>query len=75
MSLRKDGGWVKQERMNRITIKITKDLKAGGRIKVDKLVAWIELNIGLTKDKARAYVETIALGYDYIITDGYLTIP
>ena len=68
--VRKDGSYVKTQRMRRIAAFIAK--ADGDKIKTDKLLAWIEVNVGLTKAKAKQYVATLALAFDWKEKDGYL---
>ena len=75
MGVRHDGSWVKQERMNRISHYILNQFKASNRINLNKLRAWVEINIGLTPRRAEEYIATISLAYDWLIKDGLLIKP
>lgn len=75
MSLRKDGSWVRKQRMTQITKYLVLSLVDGNKISMNKLFAWIACNIGLTRPKAKSYVHEIAVLYDWQIKDGFIFNP
>jgi len=74
MRERRDGGWVKQQRMNLIAAKISKALNEGAIVDLEKTVAWIEINIGLTEKRALSYIEKLAISFDWKIENGLISI-
>lgn len=70
--VRKDGSYVKTERMRLIAAYTTRFLQNGGKININKLKAWIEVNIGLSPIKAGEYIDTLVSAYDWEIVDGCL---
>lgn len=58
--VRKDGSWVKQQRMKQIR----KMLNGAGEVKLSWFIAWCEVNMGLTEKTAKKYLrpfETLGL--------------
>lgn len=68
--VRHDGSFVKVERMVQIAKKIATGLSGPEHvISHEKLILWIELNIGLSPEKAEAYVKKICDGHGWVIED------
>lgn len=70
--MRSDSAKLKQDRLRQIAAFISK--QPVSNISVEKLVAWIEVNIGLTAKKANEYIRTLALAYDWSLDDQWLDI-
>ena len=56
MSKRRDGSWVRKERLQIMHSK----LKGLGEIKLTKFLALCEYTMGLTRNTARDYLQTLA---------------
>ena len=70
----KDGSFTKTQRMKTIAKYIAPILGEGKKINIRKLVAWIEVNIGLTKKNAGSYIDTLIAAYDWETKDGYISL-
>ena len=55
MSKRKDGSWVRKQRIQKIHDK----LKGLGEVKLTKFLALLEYTMGLTRNTARNYLQTL----------------
>lgn len=66
--VRHNGSFVRLERMTQIAKQIASQFPAP--VDYHKLVLWIELNIGLTADKASEYIEKICEGHGWVVEDG-----
>ena len=69
-----DGSFTKTQRMSRIAAYVAPKLAEGATINIEKLIAWIEINIGLTRKRAEEYLNTLASAYDWNVKDGFLNI-
>jgi len=72
---KRDGSWVKTQRINQITQKIAPDINNGKKVNLKKLFAWISITIGLTNKTATTYLEELATVYDWIIDDKFIYKP
>ena len=70
----KDGSFTKTQRMNKIAAHIAPILAKGEKVNNAKLVAWIEVNIGLTRQKAGEYIDTLISAYDWEFKDGNISL-
>ena len=75
MPFKRDGSWVKTQRINQITQKIAPDINNGKKVNLKKLFAWISITIGLTNKTATTYLEELATVYDWIIDDKFIYKP
>ena len=66
--VRRDSSMLKAERLARIRTQMMMNLK--DVVKIDKLLDWIELNIGLSRRKAKEYVELIIRSEGWVQSDG-----
>ena len=66
--MRRDGSFVKVERISQIRKEIAKLLP--DPVDVEKLKLWVECNIGLSKQKTEEYVELAIRTAGWIIEDG-----
>lgn len=74
VKMKRDAAHLKQERMRKIASYVAPMLAEGQKVRITKLLAWIEINIGLTKDKAGEYVNTLASAYDWNVNNGFVTL-
>lgn len=74
--MRKDGSFVKTERLRNISTQIAKAFNQSDEKKVDLavLISWIEMNIGLTKARALEYIDTCCSVHGWSIIDGKLSL-
>lgn len=72
--MRRDGSYVKTQRLNQIAAKVSPLLGQGEKVNIAKLISWIEVNIGLTKAKASEYLNTLAGIYEWETKDGFLVL-
>ena len=68
--VRHDGSFVRLERMTQIAKQIAKCFPTP--VDYHKMVLWVEMNIGLTADKASEYIEKICETHDWVIEDGQI---
>ena len=66
--VRRDSSMLKSERLRDIRKEMAVNLKEV--VYTDKLLDWIELNIGLTRHKAREYVDLIVRSEGWVQSDG-----
>jgi hypothetical protein len=66
--MRKDGSYVKVERLSLIRKEIAKQFP--NPVEVSKVELWVECNIGLTPEKARDYIDKAVAAAGWVITDG-----
>ena len=55
--VRRDAGFLKKERLKDITVFMAQAIKGG--INLPSLLDWIEMEVGLTRQTAKSYVELI----------------
>jgi len=67
---RKDGSFIKTERLHQISHKIKEDIKEG--VDYNRILDWIEFNIGLRRDTAQDYLDKIIRVEGWVITNGYI---
>jgi hypothetical protein len=70
--MRRDGSFVKVERINQIRREIAKNLP--NPVDLEKLRIWVECNIGLSKQKAEEYIDIVVSSAGWIIVDGKIVI-
>ena len=66
--MRKDGSFIKTERLAQIAKQIVKGFPEP--VDYHKLVLWVEMNIGLRADTASEYITKICEAHDWAIEDG-----
>jgi len=69
--MRRDASYIKVERLALITKKIAKQFPEP--VDFHKLVLWIEMEIGLSGEKACEYVEKVCEVHDWEIEDGKIS--
>ena len=72
--IRKDGAFIKKQRLNKISKYVVK-AAAKGPLSMKKVLAWIQVNVGLTPPKAREYLEVLIDAYEWIVEKNGLTVP
>ena len=75
MPFKRDGSWVKTQRITLIAAKIAPDIKDGKKVNLKKLFAWISITIGLTNKTALNYLEELAVIYDWVIDNEFVYKP
>jgi hypothetical protein len=66
--MRKDGSFIKLERLKQIKTQVAKNLP--NPVSIDKTVIWIQLNIGLTEERAKEYLDLVVEGAGWVVSDG-----
>jgi hypothetical protein len=66
--MRKDGSFIKVERLYEIKKAIIKGLP--NPVDIDKLKLWVEMNIGLTPERAQDYIEKVVAASGWVIFEG-----
>lgn len=66
--MRKDGSFVKVERLSQIRKQIAKELPEP--VDLEKLQLWVECTIGLSEQKTREYIEKAVASGGWYIIDG-----
>lgn len=66
--MRKDGSYVKVERLSQIKKEIAK--RFPNPISFNDMILWVEVGIGLTPEKAKDYIEKIVAASGWVIFDG-----
>jgi len=72
--MRRDGSYVKTERLNQIAAKVSPLLGQGEKVNIAKLISWIEVTIGLTRKKAGEYINILADVYEWEVKNGFLVL-
>ena len=72
MSLRKDGSWLRVQRLMEIAKEIAKHFNDGGKCNFETLMLWVEFKIGLTETRARDYIITVVRAKQWEIQDGFI---
>jgi len=57
MATRRDGAWTRRERLQAIAAEIAS--RFPGPVRVEDILDWIEMNLGLTRRTGRDYIETV----------------
>jgi len=70
--VRRDGAFVKTERIKTITRQIARSFP--GEIDIEKMIIWIEVNIGLSPGRAREYIEKACIVQDWNILEGQIVV-
>jgi hypothetical protein len=68
--VRKDGAFIKSQRLITIGREVAKHMPNG--VPYDKIIMWIEWNIGLSKVKATEYLDAVIERYDWAVEDGVI---
>lgn len=68
--VRKDASTVKMSRVSEIRLEMLKSIKNG--ISIEKLLDWVELNIGLSREKAQEYSNLIIRSEGWVEVDGFV---
>ena len=68
MPQRKDGAFIKLERLKQIQKQIASGFP--NPVDYDRTVIWTELNIGLTKEKSQDYINKLIEGNGWVLVDG-----
>lgn len=66
--VRRDGAFIKTERVRRIGKEIAKHSPKA--MSLDRLMAWVEMEIGLTRKRAEEYILLACLAHGWVIEDG-----
>ena len=66
--MRRDGSYIKTERIAQIRKEVAKQLPEP--VDVLKLRLWVECNIGLSKAKTEEYIETVVALAGWVVADG-----
>lgn len=66
--MRRDGSFVKSERLKIISKQIKQELP--NPVDLKKLRLWIEINIGLTPEKAESYISVVVEANGWVVNDG-----
>lgn len=70
--VRKDGTWVKIQRLTQITQFVAKAM-GEGKVEMEKTLVWIQYELGLTEQRAREYLGLIMIKQGWINNDGIIT--
>jgi len=66
--MRHDGSFVKVERLSQIKKEIAKQFP--NPVVLADISLWVELNIGLSEEKTKEYIEKVVAGAGWTINDG-----
>lgn len=66
--VRKDGAWIKQQRIKKICTHTAKEIENGPRT-LSSILSWVEINIGLNRHKAFEYTLLCAKTYGWVIDE------
>jgi len=69
--VKKDGGWVRTQRLMQIAKHIASAMNEG-KVAVDKTIVWIQWEMGLTESKAREYLGLVMIKQGWINNDGII---
>lgn len=69
--VRKDGTWVKIQRLAQIAQFIAKAM-GEGKVEIEKTLVWIQYEMGLTEQKAREYLGLVMIKHGWINNDGII---
>lgn len=69
--VKKDGGWVRTQRLMRISTFVAKAMSEG-EVTIDKTLAWIQWEMGLTEQRAREYLGLVLIHQGWIDDDGII---
>jgi len=67
---RKDGSWVKKQKIEEVWKKISAEFP--NTISVEKLVLWCEVELGLSKQKAYEYLDLVARIHNLAVDQGII---
>ncbi len=72
--MRKDGSFIKTERLKQIStqIAISMSMDSDKKVSLEKILLWIEFNIGLSREKAIDYVDKVLIVKDWGVKDGFI---
>ena len=74
MSGRRDGTFIRKERLMAIAKEIAYDLNQDKRCVYEDVILWCQYNIGLTEKKAREYVDVVVKAHtDWHLNNGLIT--
>ena len=73
MTFRRDGGFVRSERLLRIAKQIAIGINQAKTVSVEQINLWIQLNIGLTEKRAGEYIDTVVRAKGWVLRDGYIS--
>ena len=68
MSERRDGSYWRKMRIKRVREEIAKHMPGG--VSVEKMLIWIQVEMGLTRRKAEEYLRLAVESGDFTIKDG-----
>jgi len=66
--VRRDGAFVKTQRIKQIVREIAR--QPPGPVSLDRMVTWVEVNIGLSTRRALEYIEKACLAQGWLVTNG-----
>ena len=67
---RRDGAWIKAQRLQAIARMIAKTFPKG--VSYDRMVSLVELEIGLSTQKAREYIDKVIEAKGWRVEDGII---
>jgi len=68
MSMRRDGAYWRRMRLKQIKEEIAKHMPNG--VSVEKMLIWIQVEMGLTRKKAEEYLRLAVESSDFTIREG-----
>jgi hypothetical protein len=69
--MRKDGAFVKLDRIRQIQKEITKCFPK--EVELNRIILWTEMNIGLTQEKAEEYITKIIDANGWVLSEGKIS--
>lgn len=73
MSERRDGGYVRSQRLMLIAREIAKDLSQDKICNVENIVRRLLFDMGLTEKTLRNYVDVVCRAKGWVLNDGVIT--
>lgn len=73
MSVRRDGSFIRSQRLIQIGKRIAVGLSEFKTVDVEQLILWIQMNLGLTEKRASEYVAVVVKAKGWVLKDGEIT--